>query len=104
MFQPDNPIPTEFATPLRKKQKFAINDREEERDHSQGRSSVTKSCGSPSTIASPRLYTTSSDLYFDLELYSVTLEEEETFERCPDYFESGYCRRGEHCESQHAIC
>lgn len=101
MFEHDNSLPADFGTPLRKKQKFAKIECEDDRDYSQGRSSLTKSSSVPSTTASPRLHVTSEGPYFDIDLCSVMLEEEEISGQCLDYYEKGYCRKGEQCGEWH---
>lgn len=58
MFENDQSLPQEFGTPLRKKQKLTKIEYECETDYSQGRSSLSKSSGVPSTIESPRLHST----------------------------------------------
>ena len=86
MFENNQSLPKEFGTPLRKKQKLTKLDYEYETDYSQGRSSLTKSSGVPSTIESPRLHSTIEEPYFDIELCSVRLEEEESEGRCQNYY------------------
>ena len=78
MFENDQSLPPEFGTPTRKKYIIKKNEYDYDTDYSQGRSSLTKSSSVPSTIASPRPNSPIEEPYFDLDLYSVKLEEDES--------------------------
>lgn len=93
MLEQQHLLPKEYATPLRKRHNIDQNDSEEDREYSQGRSSITKSFSVPSTVDSPGLRPNSPSLFYELDLSTVLLEEERG-DLCAAFHERGCCERG----------
>lgn len=89
-----------YCTPL-KPRLSSHHDDEEETTCEKGRTSITKTYSVPSTNGSPGLRPNELGLYEDLDLSQVLFEEEEIDERCPEFYERGYCLRGEACQDSH---